>query len=69
MIESCREQPHYMEIGAWLVRARIMYARGVASGLPDVQRALQLARRLGDPQAVYPALGAATRLHASGGSC
>ena len=67
MIESCREQPHYMEIGAWLVRARIMYARGVASGLPDVQRALQLARRLGDPQAVYPALGAATRLHAQAG--
>ena len=63
MIDSCRDQPHYMETSAWRVRAWITYARGEAGGLSDIRRALDLARPLADPQAVYPILGSAARLH------
>jgi class 3 adenylate cyclase/tetratricopeptide (TPR) repeat protein len=49
--------PHHREVDARLTRARIRLARGnSAAALEDAARALAFARRVRDPQTLFPAL-------------
>jgi tetratricopeptide (TPR) repeat protein len=52
------------ELGIRRNRARILLARDDVEGaLEDVTRAVEDSRQMGEPQAVFPALGAATRIY------
>ena len=54
-IAECSSDPHYLEGAVREVRAWIRAGRGDEQGaLEDVERALELARGIGDPQAVVP---------------
>ena len=60
--------PHMVELDARLVRARILLARGAKEGaLRDSARALELARRVGYPEALFPSLAFRTRALAASG--
>lgn len=59
----------YMAHGCWHVRSCIRAARGEEGGaLDDSARALELARRLGDPQILYPSLARRARVLTDCGS-
>jgi class 3 adenylate cyclase/predicted ATPase len=59
---------NYMASGWLFVRAEIAVARDdVAQALNDVERALELSRRAGDPQAVEPALAEAAFVYVQAG--
>jgi tetratricopeptide (TPR) repeat protein len=53
--------PSYMDVQARQARARIALARGSASGASEAAQAVELAREVGDPQVIYPALAFAAR--------
>jgi class 3 adenylate cyclase/tetratricopeptide (TPR) repeat protein len=60
--------PHYLSYTPYAVRARIETARGDdARALADMAVALELSRRIGDPQAVIPALALAIVTHTAAG--
>jgi predicted ATPase/class 3 adenylate cyclase len=52
--------PHYLEASVRRERALILLGRGDARALAEHERAIALARDVGDPQMVLPNLGAAT---------
>ena len=52
--------PHYLEASVRRERALILLGRGDAGALAEHERAIALARDVGDPQMVLPNLGAAT---------
>jgi tetratricopeptide (TPR) repeat protein len=55
--------PHHREVDARLTRGRIRLARGdVAGALEDSARALAFARRVRDPQTLFPALAFNARI-------
>jgi tetratricopeptide (TPR) repeat protein len=55
--------PHHREVDARLTRGRIRHARGdSAGGLEDSIRALAFARRVRDPQTLFPALAFNARM-------
>jgi tetratricopeptide (TPR) repeat protein len=57
-----RGVPHHREIDARLTRARILLARDeVTAALDESTRALAFARRVRDPQTLFPALAFRTR--------
>jgi tetratricopeptide (TPR) repeat protein len=57
--------PHYLESTAHWCRAAILLGRGHdAAALAATERALELARALGDPQTVLPTLAVAVRVNA-----
>jgi tetratricopeptide (TPR) repeat protein len=65
LIASTETTPHYMEGFARMVRAKIVLGRGGSEGvLTDLDRSLQLARDMKDPQVMYPLLAAAARSYA-----
>src|SRR5439155_16428267 len=53
--------PSYMDVQARQVRARIALARAAATAASEAGEALTLARAVGDPQVLYPALAFAAR--------
>jgi len=60
--------PHYNAWQDWLIRALIRLARGDAAGaVRDAERALELGRAIGDPQAVYFVLPACAYVFARAG--
>jgi predicted ATPase/class 3 adenylate cyclase len=61
------DYPNYMDSQCLLARARIGLARGEPATLADAGRALEMARRIGDPQALYPALAFRARAEAQAG--
>ncbi|MBA2383375.1 MAG: hypothetical protein H0V68_01745 [Actinobacteria bacterium] len=55
--------PHYLEADVQGIRARILFARDdVAGAVAAVARAVELARKLKDPQALRPVLGIQMRI-------
>jgi predicted ATPase len=64
--ESETSAPGYMDVQARQVKARIALGRGYAGALEEASATLELARAMGDPQVVYPALAFSARslLHA-----
>jgi class 3 adenylate cyclase/tetratricopeptide (TPR) repeat protein len=59
---------HRMELDARVVRGSIRLERGdVAAAEEDARRALEFARRVGDPQALFPALAFAARASVAAG--
>lgn len=52
--------PHYLEASVRHERAVMLLGRGDAGALAEYERAIALARDVGDPQMVLPSLGAAT---------
>jgi predicted ATPase/class 3 adenylate cyclase len=55
-IAEAARDPHYLESANLSTRALIAFARGdAASALRDTERAMELARAAGDPQALFPA--------------
>jgi class 3 adenylate cyclase len=66
---SYETAPSYQESGLRIVRAEIRHARGAPDELvrQDVDRALELGRAVGDPQALAPALLGAIRIGAENG--
>jgi class 3 adenylate cyclase/tetratricopeptide (TPR) repeat protein len=55
VVEGVDAMPHYLQHVAYQVRARIRLARDDVSGAAaDVEPGIELARRIGDPQAVNP---------------
>jgi class 3 adenylate cyclase/tetratricopeptide (TPR) repeat protein len=55
--------PHHREVDARLTRGRIRHARGDSAGaLEDSARALAFARRVRDPQTLFPALAFNARM-------
>jgi class 3 adenylate cyclase/tetratricopeptide (TPR) repeat protein len=61
------EQPHYLSANAYQVRAHILQARGEPGASTDSERGLEYARRIGDAQAIGPALSSHVRLLAREG--
>jgi predicted ATPase/class 3 adenylate cyclase len=60
--------PHMAELDCRLVRARILLARGLSErALADSTRALDLARRIGYPEALFPSLAFRARALATSG--
>jgi class 3 adenylate cyclase/tetratricopeptide (TPR) repeat protein len=57
--EAAAGSPHYLLASLLTFRGEVRIARGDLEGLADVERALELARQLKDPQALAPALGGA----------
>jgi tetratricopeptide (TPR) repeat protein len=56
-IAECAESPHYLESHTRMVRAWMRHGRGdVIGASEDAERALELGRRAGDPQALLPSL-------------
>jgi class 3 adenylate cyclase/tetratricopeptide (TPR) repeat protein len=56
-IERIAHAPHYMEVQHRWTRARIREGRGDAAGaIADADRAVEVGRKAGDPQALLPAL-------------
>jgi class 3 adenylate cyclase/tetratricopeptide (TPR) repeat protein len=59
----------YMNEGCWHIRAAISLARGDTAGaLDDSERALEFARKLEHPQALYPSLALRARVALAAGS-
>jgi class 3 adenylate cyclase len=50
------EQAHYLSVNAYQIRAQIGHARGEPGALAESERAVEYARRIGDAQALGPAL-------------
>lgn len=62
---SIETTPHYMEPMARMTRAKMLLGRGKSvDGLPDIDRSLQLARQMKDPQVTHPLLAGAARAYA-----
>ena len=56
-------EPHYMQQGSLMIRARVRAGRGdVVAADEDARRALDAARAIRDPQALYPSLVTAAQV-------
>jgi class 3 adenylate cyclase/tetratricopeptide (TPR) repeat protein len=63
LIEYFREDPFWMETACRVLRGRMRLARDDTKGaLEDVERALELARVMKDPQVLWPSLAFAARV-------
>jgi class 3 adenylate cyclase len=65
--EAEADSPNYMDSQCLLARARIRLARGEPVAFEDAEKALETARRVRDPQALYPALAFRARAELAAG--
>jgi class 3 adenylate cyclase len=65
--EAEADSPNYMDSQCLLARARIRLARGEPVAFEDAEKALETARRVRDPQALYPVLAFRARAELAAG--